>query len=294
MSGYTKLSSSLVTSTVWRESAATRVVWITMLALANQHGEVEASIPGLADAARVSIPECEAALHVFLSPDKYSRTTDFDGRRIAAIEGGWQLLNHKKYRHLYSADERREHTAERTRRWRERHRDAGVTPCDARDGKQKQIQKQKQVLQQLRPAVEVFDTAWSAYPRRPNNSRAAARKAWDARIREGVAADAILDGVRKYATYVRDSGTEPRFVKMASTFFGPGRHWESDYTVSEKVDSDLQALADQAKPEAYANAEAVRAFLASQASESAPKQISPFGTRSGLETTLAANGGASS
>lgn len=151
MTGYTKLSSTLVTSTVWRESAQTRVVWITMLALANQHGEVEASLPGLADAARVTIAECEEALRVFLSPDKYSRTTEFEGRRIEAIDGGWVLLNHKKYRHLYSDADRREHTKARVKRWRDARRNAecnavtqDVTPCNASNGKQKQKQKQKQ------------------------------------------------------------------------------------------------------------------------------------------------------
>jgi hypothetical protein len=145
MSGYTKLSHSIVTSTVWRESAQTRVVWITMLALADMHGEVEASVPGLADAARVTIEECEGALTILSAPDKYSRTKDFDGRRIEVIDGGWVILNHAKYRNLYSADERREHTAERVRRWRERRGEAlQVTLGNAGNGKQKQKQKQKQ------------------------------------------------------------------------------------------------------------------------------------------------------
>lgn len=34
----------------------------------------------------------------FLSPDKWSRTTDNEGRRIEPIDGGWRLLNHAKYR----------------------------------------------------------------------------------------------------------------------------------------------------------------------------------------------------
>lgn len=52
MSGYTKLFSSIIDSTIWRESKETKIVWITMLAKADRYGVVEASLPGLADAAK--------------------------------------------------------------------------------------------------------------------------------------------------------------------------------------------------------------------------------------------------
>jgi len=69
-----------------------------MLAMADQHGRVWASIPGLANIARVSLDACETALEELQSPDKYSRTTAHEGRRIEPIDGGWRLLNHAKYR----------------------------------------------------------------------------------------------------------------------------------------------------------------------------------------------------
>jgi hypothetical protein len=120
---YTKLHQSLVTSTIWREPHPTRIVWITMMALADQHGEVMASVPGLADASRVSIQECEEALRSFLGPDPYSRTKDFDGRRIEEIDGGWSLLNHPKYRRMASKDESKEKASARTARYRARLRE---------------------------------------------------------------------------------------------------------------------------------------------------------------------------
>lgn len=95
---FTKLFSSITESTVWAEPDHTRIVWITMMAMADHAGRVWASIPGLANRARVQIDKCEEALNTFLSPDKYSRTTDFDGRRIEPIDGGWRLLNHAKYK----------------------------------------------------------------------------------------------------------------------------------------------------------------------------------------------------
>lgn len=69
-----------------------------MLAMADQHGRVWASIPGLSNMARVTIEKCEEAIASLSSHDKYSRTKDHEGRRIEEIDGGWRLLNHAKYR----------------------------------------------------------------------------------------------------------------------------------------------------------------------------------------------------
>ena len=54
MSGYTKLFGSILDSTVWATPATVRVVWITMLAMADEHGVVSASVGGLARRAVVS------------------------------------------------------------------------------------------------------------------------------------------------------------------------------------------------------------------------------------------------
>jgi len=110
MAGYTKLFNSILASTIWRAPDKTRIVWITLLAMADKDGVAEGSVPGLADFARVSLEDCEAALSELMGPDKYSRSSEHDGRRIEAIDGvGWQLLNHGKYRAKMSEDERREY-----------------------------------------------------------------------------------------------------------------------------------------------------------------------------------------
>lgn len=120
MTGYTKLFGSIVASTIWREDDKTRIVWITMLAMANKYGDVEASVPGLADLSRVSLADVEKALESLAAPDKYSRTKDHEGRRIEAIDGGWHILNHGKYRDKMSKDERREYLAQKKREQRAR------------------------------------------------------------------------------------------------------------------------------------------------------------------------------
>ena len=120
MMGYTKLFSEIIMSTVWREPDHVRILWITMLALKDRWHVVNASIPGLADAARISIDECEKALKILSEPDAHSRSTEFEGRRIEPCEGGWLILNGEKYRNKMSLDERREYQRIKQREYRER------------------------------------------------------------------------------------------------------------------------------------------------------------------------------
>jgi hypothetical protein len=119
MSSYIKLFSEILTSTIWQEPDSTRIVWLTMLAMADKNGEIHASIPGLASFAKVSIDATETALETFQSPDKYSRTRDNEGRRIEGIDGGWRLLNHSKYRARMNAEDRREKDKARKQKKRE-------------------------------------------------------------------------------------------------------------------------------------------------------------------------------
>lgn len=109
MAGYTKLFSSILTSTIWQEPKETKVLWITMLAMANKDGVVEGSVPGLAHVSGLTIDETVAALKRLLEKDFWSRSKEHEGRRIEEIDGGWRLLNHDKYRALMSAEERKEY-----------------------------------------------------------------------------------------------------------------------------------------------------------------------------------------
>ena len=98
MNNFTKLYSSIITSTIWREDNATRILWITLLALSDSDGRVEGSIPGLAHIAGITTTECEASFTKLMSPDPYSRSKENEGRRVEEVDGGWLILNRKKYR----------------------------------------------------------------------------------------------------------------------------------------------------------------------------------------------------
>ena len=75
-----------------------------------------------------------------------------------------------------------------------------------------------------------FIDAWSLYPSRPGANKAQSFKAWSARINEGINPQTIVDGVVRYANYCKAISVEPNFIKQPATFFGPDRHFETDWT----------------------------------------------------------------
>lgn len=95
---YAKLDSGILHSSVWASDLATRVLWVTILALKDEFGFVPASKSGLQRAANITAEEFKNALLILESPDPDSRTPDYDGRRISKCDGGWIVLNHDKYR----------------------------------------------------------------------------------------------------------------------------------------------------------------------------------------------------
>lgn len=116
---FTKLYAGITDSSLWDLPDRMIKIWVTMLAMSDMQGYVHASIPGLAARSRKTIAEVEEALEVFRSPDKYSRTREHEGRRIADVDGGWVLLNYEKHRDTI----RHETAKEQKRNWYHEHRD---------------------------------------------------------------------------------------------------------------------------------------------------------------------------
>jgi hypothetical protein len=132
MSGFTKLHSSILTSSVLSEALPTRYLWFILLAMADKDGVVDATVPGLARVSGLSVDDCEQALATFLAPDKLSRTKDHEGRRLEIVDGiGWRLINHEKYRYRLSAEERRDYQKRYQRDKRSRQQRAGAASTRA-------------------------------------------------------------------------------------------------------------------------------------------------------------------
>lgn len=117
--GYVKIDRDLLMSSVWAGSDQdVKVLWITLLALADPDGIVTAATPALANTAAVTVQRCEEILRIFQEPDPYSRSKAYEGRRIAERpDGGWIVLNYRDYRTAQTVKQAKH--AEAMRKWRE-------------------------------------------------------------------------------------------------------------------------------------------------------------------------------
>lgn len=258
---YTKLFSSITESTIWREPAGTRLVWITMLARCNRKGEVYAAIPGLADLAKVSIDECLVALDTMMKPDRWSRTKDYEGRRIEEIDGGWRILNHAKFDRLRSDIEAEERERERKAKWdrenrgdrqnsaRRSHLTPDVPPTTPdvpptkSDAPPAPTVSKSKILKPLAQQVARFEDFWSVYPNK--KGRRAAEEKWRKRGLDAIA-DRIIEDVgrrmREDREWIRG------YIPHGSTYIN-GEGWRDglppDGPAEKRGDAGL-SLADQA------------------------------------------------
>jgi len=121
---YSKLFSSLVHSSLWGEQDHVRLLFITLLAVADRDGHCWGSRSGFERLAMLD-PDAHYerdAWTVLMSPDKDSsdrlRNPDNEGRRIREIPGGFEIINYAYYRSLRNDDDRKEQNREAQRRHR--------------------------------------------------------------------------------------------------------------------------------------------------------------------------------
>src|SRR5260221_10546801 len=117
MSGaYVKIFGSILNSSIWCADTVTKIVWFTLLVLADGEGFVWGAVPGIARQAGVEPEACRRALDYLSAPDPDSRTPDEEGRRIVPVAGGWRIVNARKYREMQTNGQRL--ASERSKRYR--------------------------------------------------------------------------------------------------------------------------------------------------------------------------------
>lgn len=227
--GYTKLFSEIVASTIWQEPLHVKVVWITMLAMKDDRHEVRASIPGLAKLSGVSLEQCEEAIRCLVSPDTYSRSKEFEGRRIEEVDGGFLILNGEKFRKIRNEEDRKTYKAEWQKKYRRRRKeDNSLTRVD--NSVDKNVDKRSQSgpnrTEQNRTKNiydHFFDVFWKTYPRKIGKQEAF--KEWKKINPDKTTAEAIVEGSTKYAALNEE--TEPKYILHPCRFL-KYRRWEDE------------------------------------------------------------------
>lgn len=133
--GFVKIyGDRLLDSTLWLEPPDVRLVFLSMLAVADQDGVVD--VPGIRALARkINLPVdyVEPALARLMEPDPDSRSQSHEGRRVLARprpDVGWVCVNYESYREFRG----RKTELARQRQARKRERDAGRDERDCHVG----------------------------------------------------------------------------------------------------------------------------------------------------------------
>lgn len=220
------------------------VTFQQLVILADRDGVVDMTADALSRLTTIPLDVLSVGLTALEQPDPGSRSPLEEGRRIVRLaahrDWGWRVVNYVAYAKIRTDDERREYQ----RQWAARKAASLLsTPLDTirpNSTDSTHVDVDVDVVQQTRMKAPHgaesdpdFERTWSLYPKRPGNAKKAALKAWTARRREGVDPAVMEAGVVGYAGYCRRVGVEPRFIKLAATFFGPDRHFEAEWTIRQ-------------------------------------------------------------
>jgi hypothetical protein len=233
MSGYTPLFESILLSSIWDEASHTRLLFITLLARADKDGVIEASVPGLARLARITMPECQEALEVLSNPDLYSRSPEHEGRRIEKIEGGWRILNHGKYRAKAKsrAEYMRKYREEKRKNQREKNKETETLNTNTNSVTEGNMRVTgATVTRDLRKTClhEFLSQFW---PNVPNKlGKGLAREAYIKSRIKGASKEAILRGLETYRKYEehRRANSNGDYKPLHPTTWLNQERWEDE------------------------------------------------------------------
>ena len=223
---FAKLFSSITESSLWSEPKEVRLLFVTMLAKADQNGFVEASIPGLARVANLTVEETETGLQCLESPDVYSKNPDNEGRRVLQVPGGFVLLNYEDYRARRSTEERREYMRDYMQNYRKKSNNGkhGVNSGKraVNNGKPRLAQADTDTEEETK--TEEFDSFWCVYPRK--TAKGTARKAFKAAMKKTSAVQ-IIAAAAAYAKSVETA--DPKFIAHPASWLNAER-WDDETT----------------------------------------------------------------
>lgn len=248
MAGFTKLFSSLVTSTIWQEDDKTRILWITMLAIADWKGVVDASLPGLAKLANMSIPDCEKALLILKSPDEYSRTQKYEGRRVKKVKGGWQIINYRQYREKGRSKERTEYMRIKQAERRGKLRQPKSTKVNqpkpiAEADTDTDVEEEAVSKEEKKDLSADADEIYQVYPRKVGKPKAI--KAINKALTQTTPLDLLIK-VKQYAELVADK--DKKYIPHPATWFNEERYnddpAEADPKTATSSDEAWETLKD--------------------------------------------------
>jgi len=248
LGGYTPVFDSVYDGTLCGKWP-TLPVWLSILPMADWRGHIELTYQAIAARTGWPLELLKQGIAELMAPDPESRTAECDGRRLELLDEhrnwGWRVINIQIYRNKASGKDQVEdgRNAAKVRRYKERQK----TPADTEGHRQTPSDtnsysdvntdsdsgKESTARQSRAPSdqpAEFLDFRL-AYPNRAGDQgwRKAVRAA-NARLAEGHTWLEMVNGAKRYAAYVRSTGSEgTEYVKQPCTFLGPDKHFLADW-----------------------------------------------------------------
>lgn len=221
-----------------------QLVFVYMLAHANEDGEVDIIVSKIADDTGLSEEDVSKAVATLEAPDPRSRSANDEGRRLLPLyehgAWGWRIANYEFYRSIRNAEERRRQNREAQARYKAKQRAMSTAKLGSAESAQVEVEVEAEEVSQLPcpPRVdeghsvrkerkadsprdaewrESFPLFWEEYPKR--QKRPDAERAWmRVPLREQGGMDQILAGLERWkrsGQWARDDG---QYIPLPATW----------------------------------------------------------------------------
>lgn len=202
--GFTKLDEGILQSSIIGESGDVFKVWIALLASCKEDGIARLSPIFLASVCRLDINIVIDALNKLMSPDPFSRSKEEEGRRLKEVEGGYWVVNYKKYRdRTYS-------------------------------GSKAAIKKRTQREATKEEYSESFILFWNNYPR-----KVAKQDAWKAWQTESPQIETVLKALSWQKLTEQWNKSNGQFIPHPTTYLNQGRWKDEPQKVNKPIVAEM-------------------------------------------------------
>lgn len=236
---YGKLFATLYDGTL-RGRAHEILVFTNLLACADRHGVADKHWRAIAEEVGITEDQVRKAIEALEAPDPESRTDAEEGRRLVRVDGhrawGWQIVNYTKYRAIRNAEDRREQNRAAQAAWRERQKQAQMTPevppeakehkpssAETKRDKPMQKEKQREIKEKAFKATSLpteddsdFEEFWTHYPSQnwpavPNPKPGGMETAFTQWLKlTAEEKDRAWDSLEHYKAYLAESGQQTK------------------------------------------------------------------------------------
>jgi hypothetical protein len=218
------------------------VTFQQLIVLCDADGVVDMTPPAISRRTNIPIDIIEEGLTFLAQPDKYSRSKEYEGRRIILIdserEWGWQIVNHKYYRNLASREDKKE--KDRVRIAEKRSKNNDVDSCRNKSQMSPIQDTNTNTKANTDTPTSGFECFWEAYPKK--NKQPETKDTWNGMMLDS-SLDLILENIEKRKEV--DSGWKRGYVSNPANYLR-NREWEDEISLEKNADSKsvVQEVAD--------------------------------------------------